>query len=249
MTGYISIPDYVEEGLKPRQRKLYIMRWNPSISSYTLNDFETDFQKFKDYKPMDMNWSIRDYKEVVHKDLFIMCRVGGKDDGVVWAGFLDHFPYQFEYDNGRLGKTRYIDMSVLFMQRTEKTKILSAEELTKNIPEIDWTHGHSGVLIDTVTAEKIARYIGNELLKIDDCEDFKFEEFSQKQYVISDFVGYLCPELKRELLSAGRIYDDERIDADADVNELTIFIKKEDMASGKRLEEIAMLREIGLQQC
>lgn len=31
---YIESPDWMDEGMLPRQRRLHVLRWNPYISSY-----------------------------------------------------------------------------------------------------------------------------------------------------------------------------------------------------------------------
>ena len=45
---------------------------------------------------------------------------------------------------------------------TEKEPIISLEKLTENIPEFDWSRGHSGVLLPDEIADKLIDLLDKE---------------------------------------------------------------------------------------
>lgn len=245
MAMYIQSPDWMDDGLAPRQRRLHVLRWNPRISSYTPDAFEGDFKSFKDYKAMDMDWSVFNWKEVMHLDLFVMMKVGTNSNGIVWFGYLRFPPYQLEYEDGHVGRTRYFETVPMFMHRIEKTGLLTAEKLNREIPEVNWEHGHSGEMLSVEAAEKLGLLIGRELMFQEDGEDLKFEEFSQKPYVISDFLGYLCPQLKQKFIDEGKVT--EHAVPEKGVNHNSFKFHEELVAPGVSLEDVLELDEIGLQ--
>jgi len=55
--------------------KVYLMRWNPSFSSFTLDDYKKCVEKLT-YGLFPMNWSIREWEEARKGDFFYMLRVG-----------------------------------------------------------------------------------------------------------------------------------------------------------------------------
>lgn len=63
-TGLINTNrgEFLNNGILPRQRKVYLMRWNPSISSFTRKDFDDYFDLYKGkkspIKDYDIVWSI-----------------------------------------------------------------------------------------------------------------------------------------------------------------------------------------------
>ncbi len=44
---------YLDKGIAPRQRSVFVLRWNPSVSTFTRNDFENYFAQYKDEKEYD----------------------------------------------------------------------------------------------------------------------------------------------------------------------------------------------------
>lgn len=100
MTGYIDLDrdDYLNNGVLPRQRKVYVLRWNPRISSFNRDGFEHYFAQYKGLIPNDsddeLDWTVWDWKSVEHRDLYVMMQVGQKLNGIVWGGFLGGYPYQ-----------------------------------------------------------------------------------------------------------------------------------------------------------
>ena len=168
MGMYIDLDrgDYYNDGIAPRQRRVHLLRWNPSISSFTRKKFEIIFSSYKKNLPIDkensLDWSVWNWKEVMHRDLFVMMQVGQKVNGIVWGGFLGGYPYQYEREDGTITRSRFFETTVQYMHRIEKTGLMTADRLAKAVPNVDWLHGHSGEMLSVEDAE-----IGHSLQRID----------------------------------------------------------------------------------
>lgn len=243
-TMMITPPDWFDRALKPRQRRIFVLRWNPAISSYTTERFLEHFSQYKAGEGLDMDWSVWDWETVMHRDLYVMMRVGGENNGIVWAGYLVGQPYQYQYKDGRMSKSHYFEIDYTFMNHCEKTGILTAQRLNEVIPEVDWEHGHSGELLSVDAGEKLALFIGNELLHAEEGDNLVIDDFEQKPYVIGDTVGFLCPELKRKLRKAGKTTDECFYESGRprQINDLLVHYDNEKVTPGCRLEDILYLK-------
>ena len=111
MAMYINMDrgDYLNNGIAPRQRKVYVLRWNPSISSFGRDSFENYFAQYKHVIPLDddnkLDWTVWDWENVEHRDLYVMMQVGQEVNGIVWGGFLGGYPYQYKREDGSLTKS------------------------------------------------------------------------------------------------------------------------------------------------
>lgn len=239
MGFYIDLDrgDYLNYGISPRQRRVHILRWNPTKSGFTRFDFEDYFAQYKGIKPLDhdnkLDWTVWDWRDVQHRDLFVMVQLGQKINGIVWGGFLGGYPYQYENPDGTKTRSHFFETTVMYMHRIEKTKILTAEKLYKAIPDVDWLHGHSGELLSIENAEKLGLFLVDELRKVDDCDDVFFDDYEQKKYVLSDILTFMCPKLKKRLMSQGK----NKSPHITDINELMVEIKDEDYDSWSSLED------------
>ena len=209
--------------------------------------FEEDFKTYKEKGDPKMSWSVFNWKEVTHLDLFVMMKVGTSCNGLTWFGFLRFPPFQYENEDGHLTKSTFFETAPMFMHRIEKTHLLTAEKLNREIPEVDWEHGHSGEMISVEAAEKLAMLVGRELMFQEDNDDLKFDEFSQKPYVISDFMGYLCPKLKQHFIDIGKTTEHAVPEKGPIHNSLKFH--KELLSPGVSLEDVLELDEIGLELC
>ncbi len=231
-----------------RQRKAYLLRWNPNISPYTRERYEEDFNHYLESgeEPEEMNWTIYEHSQVESGDIYFMAQVGCDVNGIVWAGFLEDEPYDMLDYKGCLIPRKFIDITYFFMQRIEDKMILTADRLKEVIPEIDWEKGHSGVLLSPEVAEKLALEVANQLLHTDEDKNLKFDEYNEKKWVIKDIVGYLCPQLKQRLYNNGRLCEDyrkrltngeERFEA----TKTTIDYDPQNVTEGTSIESIATL--------
>lgn len=241
MTGYIVGLEEAEARLH-RQRRLFLMRWNPNISTYKRVDFEFDFGRFERNENMkDMDWTIREWRSAERLDLYMMAQVGTENDGIIYGGYLESDPYQYEYEDGRIGRTRFVHISPLFMQRIEKKLIITSDYLSQRVPEIDWHGGHSGIELPVNIAEKLTWAVCEELFHADEDKNLHFDDFEQKKYTICTILSLLCPELKKRLIKEGRIVDEDRINRD-DILECEVYYDENKVKPGDTLEDVLVVR-------
>ena len=137
-----------------RHPKTYLLRWNPSISSYTLNDYRNDMEEYPD--GFCSNWSIYEWEEAHKGDRFFMLRTGDDKAGIVYRGEFLSDPYEGDDWGGQKGKKRqYIDIGCYDFIPADNQSPIDIELLEKKIPEIDWRKGHSGELLSEDNAEKL----------------------------------------------------------------------------------------------
>jgi len=229
--------DYFNKGIAPRQRRVHILRWNPSISSFKREGFDFYFSHYKNNLPLDpedkFDWSVWNWREVMHRDLFIMMQVGQEVNGIVWGGFLGGYPYQYKREDGTLTKSYFFETIVMYMNRIEKTGLMTAEKLIQVIPEVDWLHGHSGEMLTIENAEKLGLFIVNELKDVGEDINIYFDSYNQKKYVLADILTFMCPKLKERLLVLGK----NRSSEEKDVNNLMIHIDDEDYSNWSYIED------------
>ena len=65
----------------PAEPRYYLMRWNPSISSFTEKDYE-ECMKNQVHGMFRLNWSINEWEEARRGDIFYMMRVGDDKAGI-----------------------------------------------------------------------------------------------------------------------------------------------------------------------
>ena len=137
-----------------RHPKTYLLRWNPTISSYTLNDYRNDMEEYPE--GFRSNWSIYEWEEAHKGDRFFMLITGDDKAGIVYRGEFLCDPYEGDDWAGQKGKKRqYIDIGCYDFIPADNQSPIDIELLEKEIPEIDWRKGHSGELLSEETAEKL----------------------------------------------------------------------------------------------
>ena len=136
----------------PAEAKSYLMRWNPSISSFKEKDFEECVENMV-HGMFRMNWSIREWEEARRGDLFFMMRVGDDKAGIVFSGQFISDPYPGDDWAGTNKRRMYVDMIVTNSVEPGAMPRVSLEKLQEVIPEFEWAKGHSGALLpeDIVT--------------------------------------------------------------------------------------------------
>lgn len=246
MAMYINLKrdPFLDSGVAPRQRRVFVLRWNPTTSGFTRDDFENYFAQYKGEKERDwdnkLNWAVYDWEDVMHRDLFVMVQVGQRVNGIVWGGFLGFFPFQYKLKDGSLSPSHYFETHVTFMHRIENTGILTADRLQAAIPEVDWLNGHSGELLSVENAEKLGLFLIEELKLIEDGKDMYFDSFNQKKYVMADILTFMCPELKRRLRKAGKI-DNKRL---RNIHNMMVKIEDKDYEHWDNLENHLSLERL-----
>lgn len=146
-----------------RHPKTFLLRWNPTISSYTLNDYRNDMEEYPD--GFRSNWSIYEWEEAHKGDRFFMLRTGDDKAGIVYRGEFLSDPYEGDDWAGQKGKKRqYIDIGCYDFIPADNQSPIDIELLEKEIPEIDWRKGHSGELLSEETADKLNDLWNNTFL-------------------------------------------------------------------------------------
>lgn len=141
---------------KDRKQNTIILMWNPSISSYTMDNFENDLIDIaNDWIPANFNWSVWDHEKAREGDKFFMVKVGPGINGIVMSGIFSSEPYPGEDWSGKGRQVFYIDMEIKEMIHPDRCPLLTSEKLATEIPDFVWTNGHSGQLLTEEQADKL----------------------------------------------------------------------------------------------
>lgn len=140
--------------------RAYLMRWNPSISSFTDEDYNECFENMV-HGMFRMNWSIYEWQEARRGDLFYMLRTGDDKAGIAFNGYFLSDPYTGDDWAGSTKRRCYVDMICQDAVEPGEVPFVSMERLKEAIPEYDWEEGHSGVLLPDEVTEKL-----DELFKV-----------------------------------------------------------------------------------
>ena len=124
----------------------YLMRWNPSISSFLERDYEECFESMKNGM-FRLNWSIFEWEEARRGDLFYMMRVGDEKAGIVFNGQFISDPYPADDWAGSTKRRMYVDMVCTNPVEPGTKPRISFEKLQEEIPAFEWAKGHSGTLL------------------------------------------------------------------------------------------------------
>ena len=170
---------------------VYILRWNPAISSYKMKA-HLDIAKHvkKDQYPTHFDWSVREWEQLKPNDMFILLQVGTDNDGVAMIGKFISEAYEDESWR-KDGKTyHYADMQIFDAYDLSKETKLRAENFEKEI-FIRWHGGHSGELLKEETASALIKKI-------------KEANKDSKLWAGSEFDDFM----KREILILNTEYED-----------------------------------------
>ena len=135
--------------------KTIILKWNPAISSVSMEDMQWSIIRTWDTLYSDFNWSIYDWEKAEKGDRVFMLRVGRGKVGIMASGWLSSNTYE-DYDwQVTDKKCRYADILFDVMIHPQHNNILETKTLQKEIPTVDWKGGHSGVVISVEEALKL----------------------------------------------------------------------------------------------
>ena len=164
---------------KDRKQNTVILMWNPSISSYTMDRFESDLLDMADgWAPEDFNWSVWEHDKARNGDKFFMVKVGPGTNGLVMSGEFTSDPYQGEDWSGKGRTVFYIEMEIEEMIHPDRCPLLTSERLAMEIPDFTWTEGHSGRILTAEQADRLA-ILWDRYLKEN---SFIFEPRAAKNY-------------------------------------------------------------------
>ncbi len=130
----------------------YIMRWNPSISSSKIEEFNAAREKWPE--GFCGNWSIYEWEDAHEGDDYYMVRVGEGPNGVVYHGHFLSEPYEGEDWAGTTKKRHYVDISIEHPCDPDDP-FITVEQLEALLPEIEWRRDHSGQLLTDEQAKKL----------------------------------------------------------------------------------------------
>lgn len=153
-----------------RVKKDFLLRWNPTISSMTLDKYQKALSEFPDGFCMD--WSIYDWKQAHEGDRFFMLRTGDENAGIIFRGVFVSEPYEDEDWAGTSKRKHYISIDCYDAVPADKKPMLGVETLERHIPEINWRSGHSGELLSPDVVMKLVNlYTEFVELEIDDDDE------------------------------------------------------------------------------
>jgi len=141
--------------------RTYLMRWNPSISSFKEKDYE-DCVANMENGMFRLNWSIFEWEEARRGDLFYMMRVGDDKSGIVFNGQFISDPYPDDDWAGSTKRRMYVDMVCTNPVASGEKPMLSLEKLKADIPAIEWEKGHSGSMLSNEVAEELSNLWNEE---------------------------------------------------------------------------------------
>ena len=190
--------------------KLYILRWNPKISSWTYDRHEYLLQNILENEFDGMNWSIYDFEDLEEGDYWILQQVGTDNDGIAGFGTFVSETYTSESWRKKDGTNLfYADMYFDCIIDRRKTDFLSAAELEKKCPEIEWHKGHSGVLIeDAALVEKLILTIVKKVCPIrkpNTLIAYEQEEENQMIENLGNYIRDLCPVFKKRVIESKKL--------------------------------------------
>ena len=136
-----------------RHAKTYLLRWNPTISSFKLETYRQATTECPDGFGFD--WSVYEWEDAHKGDRYFMLRTGDENAGIVFRGIFTSDPYEDKDWAGQGKQRHYMKMDCFDCVSADQKPPIDIELLEKEIPEIDWSKGHSGELLSEETAEKL----------------------------------------------------------------------------------------------
>lgn len=125
-------------------RFTYLLRWNPDISSITMEEWKYWMDHFRF---IETNWSVHDWEESDYGDAFFMLKVGSGRQGIVMRGWFTSLPYLSDSWRNDGSRIFYRDLRIDNILDPENGPIIPIEDLKAAMPDVDWEHGHSGVFL------------------------------------------------------------------------------------------------------
>ena len=138
----------------PAEPRHYLMRWNPSISSFKEKDYKECVEKMV-HGMFRLDWSIYEWEEARRGDYFYMLRTGDYKAGIVFSGQFITDPYHADDWAGSTKRRMYVDLICMDPIDPKERPRISLEKLKKEIPGFDWSKGHSGALLSEDVVKKL----------------------------------------------------------------------------------------------
>ena len=142
-----------------RHAKTYLLRWNPGISSFKLETYRQATTECPDGFGFD--WSVYEWEDAHKGDRYFMLRTGDENAGIVFRGIFTSDPYEDKDWAGQGKQRHYMKMDCYDCVPADQKPPIDIELLEKEIPEIDWSKGHSGQLLSEEVADKLNKLWNN----------------------------------------------------------------------------------------
>lgn len=189
--------------------RLFLLRWNPAVSSYGEEEFWGDFGTVRRGHPAPMDWNARDWRDIREGDWALWCRVGGERDGVVGLWRFTGVVREGTSWRGD-GKTLHYALGeIMMVQEPAETGLFGAEEMAAVAPELDWHGGHAGVRVEGAVAERVARHMADRLAHAKGLKKASFAAVPSAKAgarcVVCALLSNLCPAWKAEKRAAGAV--------------------------------------------
>ncbi len=146
-------PEASPEAASRHMPKTYLLRWNPTISSFRLEDYRDATTHCPN--GFGFNWSVYEWEEAHQGDRFYMLRTGDEHAGLVFRGVFTSDPYPGDDWAGRGKQRYYMEMGCYDCVLPDQKPPVDIDALEKALPNIDWRRGHSGQLLSEEDVEKL----------------------------------------------------------------------------------------------
>ena len=139
------------------QHNTFLLRWNPAISSYTMDHLDDDMLELarRNWWDDDFDWSVYEWQKARKGDRFFMVREGEGNTGVFAAGRFTSEPYIDEDWSGKGREVYYMQMEFEAVFHPERSEIITTAELERELSHLDWRKGHSGQLLTKEDAVRL----------------------------------------------------------------------------------------------
>lgn len=111
-----------------RSPKTYLLRWNPTISSFKLDDYRDVLSKYPGGFS-GMNWSVYEWEKAHKGDHYYMLRTGDDKAGIVFRGVFTSDPYPGEDWAGNGKQRYYMDMDCYDCLPADEQSAITIETL------------------------------------------------------------------------------------------------------------------------
>lgn len=197
-----TVAPAAEEGAR-----LFVLRWNPAVSSYGEEEFWGDFATVRRGRAAPMDWNAWDWRDIREGDWALWCRVGGERDGVVGLWRFTGEVREGASWRGDGKRLHYAEGEIMMVQEPAETGLFGADEMETVAPEIDWHGGHAGVRVDGAAAERVARHMADRLARAGGLKKASFAAVPSAKTgarcVACALLSNLCPAWKAEKRAAG----------------------------------------------
>ncbi len=175
----------------------FILRWNPAVSSYKMEDHKKICEQIK-REPVFYNWSVREWQNLNAGDAFVLLQVGTDNDGITMIGkFISN---AYESDSWRKDGTKihYADIQIFYACDLSEKRSFNAKYFENKFPNIKWHGGHSGEKISEQDNEKLIDRIDFAMKNTYGFESTNFSDFLKND---NRFLPIYSEEKKAELLA------------------------------------------------